>query len=225
LPDAALDELAIGVRDCALAHGCAIVGGDTVSTPGPLALTVTVVGATARPVLRRGARAGEAVVVTGPFGAAAIGLAALRAGLDGEAARRCGEAYRRPRARLADGAALAPLATAMIDVSDGLLQDLGHLCEAGGVGADVDLDRVPLDDATRETAARLGLDAVDAAAGAGDDYQLLATVDPHDLPELRRALPDATVIGLMRAGAGVAATRRGKPYEPPRRGYEHGKTV
>jgi len=220
--DDAMAELAAGLRDCASAHGCAIVGGDTVSTPGPLALTLTVIGGAARPVLRRGARVGDAVVVTGPLGASGVGLAALRAGLADDDARACGAAYRRPRAQLADGARLAALASAMIDISDGLLQDLGHLCEASGVGADVDLDLAPIDEATRGAAAKLGLDPVAVAAGAGDDYQLLATVAPRDLAELRRTLPHATVIGATRPGAGVAATRAGRPYEPPQRGYEHG---
>jgi thiamine-monophosphate kinase len=219
--EAELLRLATGVRECAEAHGCRVVGGDTVRTPGPMALTVAVIGSSDRPVLRRGARPGDLLAVTGPLGSAGVGLHALRRGLTDEHAQRCAAAYRRPAALLATGAVLSQRATAMIDISDGLLQDLGHLCAASEVGATVDLDRVPIDAAAREVAARLGLDAVEIAASFGDDYQLLACLHPSGLEPLQSLAPGLTVIGEMRAAPGVEAQRGGRPYEPQRRGYEH----
>jgi thiamine-monophosphate kinase len=107
-------------------------------------------------------------------------------------------------------------------VSDGLLQDLGHVCEASGVGAEIELERLPIDAATREAAAQLGLDAIETAAGTGDDYQLIACAPPDAKDGLCARLPTLTEIGRIVAGSGVAAMRAGRPYEPKRRGYEHG---
>jgi len=222
-PDTELLGLAAGLRDCAREHGGRIVGGDTVGTPGPLAITVTVLGSADRPVWRRGARPGDLLVVTGELGAAGLGLAALRAGWDDDDARRCALAYRRPRARLAAGFALARVATALIDISDGLLQDLGHVGAASGVGANVDLDRLPVAAAAREVARRLGADPLEYAAGFGDEYQLLAAVPPSRLAELAGELPDLTPIGEFVAGSAGVARQNGRPVEPRRRGYEHGR--
>lgn len=222
LPDVELLELAEGLGECAQAHGCRVVGGDTVATPGPLAITVTVLGCTERPALRRGAAPGDLVVVTGSLGSAGVGLAALRAGDTGADAAACALAYRRPRALLADGWTLARQVSAMIDISDGLLQDLGHLCAAGDVGATIDLERLPIAAATVATARRLQLDALEHAAGFGDDYQLLACVHPDRLATLRRHIEPLTVIGEIIVGAGVTARRHGMVVQPRRRGYEHG---
>jgi len=215
-------ELARGLLACAQSHGCHIVGGDTVTTPGPLALTITVIGSTDRPVLRRGARVGDLVVVTGPLGAAGVGLSALRAGLSDPDAEACATAYRHPRAQLEIGEQLAPAATAMIDISDGLLQDLGHICEASRVGADIVWERLPVDAATRHTASRLEMDPIETAATFGDDYQLLACIPPTGLEELHNRIPGLTEIGCVTRGSEIRLLRGGQPLEFTRRGYEHG---
>jgi thiamine-monophosphate kinase len=122
---------------------------------------------------------------------------------------------RRPVPRLALGRALRGVASACLDLSDGLLQDLGHLCRASGVGADVDLARLPAPRATPE-----------AAAVGGEDYELLFTVPPGALRRARAAAARAGVpvalIGVIRAGRGVRARGAdGAPFRPPRRGHDH----
>lgn len=222
LTDAELDALAEGFRDCAQAHGCHIVGGDTVSTPGPLALTATVLGYAERPILRRGAAAGDALVVTGALGAAGVALSALAAGRIGPAVASCAAAYRRPRALLETGAALAEKATAMIDISDGLVQDLGHICEASGLGAEIELDLLPITETTRRLAGELGLDAVHIAAGFGDDYQLLACLSPADVMARCAQISGLTVIGRMTTERKVVTLQDGLPVNLPATGYQHG---
>ncbi len=162
------DGIIDGVAAAANAFGCPLVGGDT--TGGPVVMvSITVLGACGPvgPVLRRGARVGDAVFVTGPLGAAAAALGALRLGHDPapELARR----LHRPTPRLDEGRAAAGAgATAMIDLSDGLATDLGRLCGASGVGVRVDSHAVPL------AAGATWNDAL-----AGDDYELCFTApDP-----------------------------------------------
>jgi thiamine-monophosphate kinase len=150
----------------ALAHyGAPLLGGDTVSGSGVQALGLTALGrATHRPVpSRSGARPGDGLWITGPVGAAMIGLEALRSG-SGDSL-----AYRRPRALLAEGQALAPLVSAMMDVSDGVLLDACRMARASGVTIAIDRLSVPL--ACPEGRR-------DAALRWGDDYQLLFTLPP-----------------------------------------------
>lgn len=224
-PDLADDDLlalAEGLLECAKAHACDVVGGDTVATPGPLAVTVTVVGSTDRPVLRSTARADNVLVVTGPLGAAGVGLAALRAGLTGDDVDACATAYRRPRAHLECGAVLAQHAAAMIDLSDGLIQDLGHICHASGLGAEIALEDMPVAAATAAVAAKLGLDAPVVAATFGDDYHLLACVHPTAVDALRSRVPGLAQVGRMTSDGGVCITRNGRVVTLDRAGYEHG---
>jgi thiamine-monophosphate kinase len=164
-PTTDLDALYRGVAEAVTAHGCAVVGGDLSNAPA-LVVAVTVAGGVddgADPVSRAGARAGDGLYVTGPLGAAAAGLRTLRAGeLDTAEKAALAEAYRRPWARLAEGeAARRAGATAMIDISDGLSADLGHLAAASAVG--FTLGVVPV--AAGAT--------VDEALGGGEDYELV----------------------------------------------------
>lgn len=160
--------------------GVTLLGGDTVSTPGPLSLALTALGEVkAGAELRRaGARVGDTVYVSGTVGDGALGLAALEGRLDGLSdthRRALAGRYQLPEPRLALGSALSDLAHAAIDVSDGLVADLGHIAETSGVGAVVDAPRVPLSEAgTAALAADPGLWRVILAGG--DDYELLFTV-------------------------------------------------
>lgn len=170
-PSTDLDLLYQGVAASSLAHGCPVVGGD-LSTSSALVVAVAVTGhvdGEPGPVLRRGASPGDQLLVTGPLGAGAAGLRALRAGA-GEPGRDTSAemAHRRPRARLAEGeAARLAGATAMIDISDGLLIDLGHVAELSGVG--YRLDVVPVAQGA----------TIEDALGGGEDYELIvATPDP-----------------------------------------------
>ncbi|HUI04082.1 MAG TPA: thiamine-phosphate kinase [Acidimicrobiales bacterium] len=213
-PDTDLELLYRGVAAAAEAHGCPVVGGD-LSTAGQLSVAVAVLGEIegAPPaVLRSGARPGDRLFVTGPLGAAAAGLRALRTGApargpDDEALRR---AHRRPWARLAEGeAARRAGARAMVDVSDGLLADLGHLADASGVG--FRLDAVPVHRGA----------SLDDALGGGDDYELVVAVaDADTLLEAfaRRGLRPPLALGSCHADPGLR-TLEGEPV--PAAGWEH----
>lgn len=178
-PAGLVDGIARGVAAAAAAAGAAVVGGN-LSRAAELSVCVTLIGdAPPRPLTRAGARRGDAIYVTGTLGDAALGVRQLRRARQarGAAVAR----YRRPTARLAAGAVLARrrLASAMIDVSDGLMQDLGHLCAASGVGARIDLARLPCRPAVR----RAGLEL---ALAGGEDYELLFTVPPRRAAALAR---------------------------------------
>jgi thiamine-monophosphate kinase len=199
-----------GLGEALTAHACPLLGGDTVSLPAgaPRVLTLTAIGRGPAPS-RTGARAGDALWVTGTIGDAGAGLRIAR-GEPGPAELLA--AYRRPRPRLAEGRALGPLVHAMSDVSDGLLIDAARIAAASGLAVTVDLDTVPLSDAYKAFA---GPDPL-AAATAGDDYQLLFALD-------REPPVPATRIGSFAPGAGLTLTQGGRPVPvPPRLGFEHG---
>jgi thiamine-monophosphate kinase len=152
-----------GLREVLDTYNTPLLGGDTIGGTGPQVLGLTAIGrATHRPVpSRAGAKAGDALWITGPVGAAMIGLEALKAGKGDTTA------YRRPLPLLAEGRALAPLVTAMMDVSDGLLLDAARMARASGVTFSIDSAAVPIaaPDPRRAEALRWG-----------DDYQLLFTL-------------------------------------------------
>jgi thiamine-monophosphate kinase len=216
---ARLARVGAGLARCAAAHRVAVVGGN-VTAARELSLTVTVLGGVRRGRLltRQGARPGDVLLVSGTLGDAALGL-------EPEAAPALRRRQRRPVPRLELGRALCGIATACIDLSDGLLQDLGHLCDASRVGARVRLDRLPLSRAYR-AATRGRRDSWAAAATGGEDYELLVAVPARKVPAALAAARGAgtrlTVVGEVVAGAGVAALRPdGRPYRPRRAGHDH----
>jgi len=216
LSGAAWDGAFLAGFDAALRHfACPLLGGDTVSLPAgaPRVLTLTAIGRDAAAPPRSGARAGDALWVTGAIGDAGAGLA-IAQGNDGPPELLA--AYRRPQPRLVEGRALAPHVHAMMDVSDGLLIDASRMAAASGLAVTIDLAAVPLSDAYRafrggDRAARL------AAATAGDDYQLLFAAGPDWVPSVA-----ATRVGHFAPGSGLTLLDAGGPVAPPARlGFEH----
>lgn len=203
-----LRAFSAGLFSVADAHACALVGGDT--TSGPLAVTITALGQVPVSVaLRRsGASAGDRVFVTGELGGAAAALADMMdTGACSAVDATLNARYWYPEPRVREGMALRGIASAAIDVSDGLVADLGHLARASGVGAELELERLPLCTAA---AARFGAGrARDWALGGGDDYELCFTVPPARLAALdaavRAGLLRALPIGRLVPGAGVSA--------------------
>lgn len=206
-----------------------IAGGDTVSTPGPATFSLTALGTVRRgaAVLRSGARPGDLLAVSGTIGDGALGLTAARQpGDDADPARMfLADRYRVPQPRLDVSAALAAEMRACMDISDGLVQDLGHVCRASGVGAEVDLSLVPL-----SAAARLWLQqgraTWDQVMTGGDDYELLMAFPPSAEARLARwnatGGTPVTVIGRFTDGAGVSLTDAdGSRWIPARTGFTH----
>jgi thiamine-monophosphate kinase len=186
----AVDELYVGLTEAAGAYGVAIAGGDIVRSPAffvSIALTGrAALDASGQPlVLRRdGASAGEVIAVTGALGGAAGGLRALQGGLDGDTTRLLVKRHRRPQPRLEAGrAAIAAGIRCAIDVSDGLMQDLGHVCQASRLGATVYRDNLPVEPALAELFTAEEVLAM--AATGGEDYELVLVGAPEQLERAR----------------------------------------
>lgn len=225
-----IDRLYAGLAECAATYGCPVVGGDTVRAPRVIALSVTALGSVpaGRAVRRSGARKGDLLCVTGVLGDSAAGMALLERGeRRSRASAPLFDWHRRPRPPVEAGSALAEagLATAMLDLSDGLASDLQHISRGSRVGARVELERLPISDAARRAAEKLGQDPVDWALHGGEDYQLLFTVPPERFADVPPALGPlgvtATIIGRM-AGRGVVAVGEDGTARPlTRRGFAH----
>lgn len=223
-----LDEFARGLKEDQRTYGCGLLGGDTVSTPGPLTLSLTVVGSVVpgRALTRAGARLGDAVWVSGTIGDGALGLLALTDRLPGLAqAQRetLADRYRLPRPRLPLGRRLSGIATACLDVSDGLVQDLGHLCRAAGLSAELDAEAVPLSAAARAAVAADPALLARCLTG-GDDYELVFTAPAAAASALagiaaesgipvarigRMTAPGETEVRVLHSGAPLALTETG----------------
>ena len=208
-----LDALYRGLAEAAAEYRCPVVGGDLVSSP-TVVVTVAITGSVeGRPVLRGGARPGDSIWVTGPLGGAAAGLRLLRqpeagSGVPPEVVAARIADHARPRAALSEGrAARLGGATAMIDVSDGLAADLGHIADASGVG--FELDGVPVAEAATE----------EEALGGGEDYRLAFTADDAArVEEAFGGLPPPVLVGRCVADPGVR-TLRGEDL--PALGWQH----
>ncbi|MBI4561540.1 MAG: thiamine-phosphate kinase [Candidatus Rokubacteria bacterium] len=236
----AIDAFYRGIQAAAAPHGVVIVGGDTCASPGGLLVSVTLLGELAgAPRLRSGARPGDSILVTGMLGESAAGLSLLEAitgtggpsldKLDQEILDRVSQAHRRPVARVAEGRWLgaSPAVSAMIDLSDGLASDLGHLAVESRVGARVHLDRLPISVAVRRVAEELGLDPIELAVTGGEDYELLLTADRAAVGGLAAGLRAATgtplaVIGeVVEPEAGVQFVNARGESAPLGEGFEH----
>ena len=213
------DGLAADLRH----YGVALIGGDTVATPGPLTLSLTAFGRVAcgGAVLRSGAQVGDILWVSGTIGDGALGLMAARGALDeltGEHRDFLADRYRLPQPRVDLGPHLVGLAHAAMDVSDGLIQDLGHLCRASGVGAVLRAGDVPLSSAARAALSADGGCLVQVLTG-GDDYELLLAAPPEAAEALAALAATAgvplTAIGQVVAGTGVTVVDSAGRILPP----------
>jgi thiamine-monophosphate kinase len=202
-----------GLAEDGEAFGLSLLGGDTTSTPGPLTVSITMLGWVPEGgmVKRSGARPGDLLAVSGTIGDGYLGLKAARGQIDDAA---LAERYRLPRPRLDLRDALK-MADAAADISDGVLADAGHIGTASGCGVAVELEKVPLSPSARrwvesqpdETAALLAL------ATGGDDYEIVCAAG---------AAPSGfTVVGTCVEGEGVSVSHNGKALRPTRLGYQH----
>ena len=221
-----------GLRADQKAFGIALLGGDTVATPGPASFSMTLLGWTpkGRTVARAGARVGDLVFVTGAIGDGWLGLEAVQGklSLDGERIAALCDHYRMPMPRIDFALPIRDIASAAIDVSDGLIADLGHLADAGRVRIEIDLESVPL-----SAAGQAWFDGrVDELAAlaklvtGGDDYEIAFTASARDEAALRREAERRhlrlTRIGRVTAGQGVVARVGGEPVTFDQPGFTHG---
>jgi thiamine-monophosphate kinase len=196
-------------------------------------LSVTLVGhVDGAPLRRSGARLGDAILVTGTLGASAAGLAVLERGpgaLPPPVVEAVVRPHRVPTPRVAESRSIraAGWATAMIDVSDGLVTDLGHIATESRVGARVDVDAIPVSEATRTVARALGVDPLPWALSGGEDYELLFTAAPEHATDLVRTVTERTGTPVHRIGEvrprdeGVRfVDRAGRPHAI-KAGFDH----
>lgn len=226
--EAWIAAFAAGLGEALKDSGASLLGGDTVATPGPMAFTLTALGFAPQGhvLTRAGAQAGDAVFVTGTIGDGALGLLSLTGKLapDAYLARR----YARPEPRFVFAQALAAsgLATACIDISDGLAADVGHICTASNVSALIEAARVPLSDSAR-TAVTENPALLHTILAGGDDYELAFTTAPENAPAIAALATDAglgvTQIGNIAAGLpGVRVEdETGCPLDLGRGGHVH----
>jgi thiamine-monophosphate kinase len=210
-------------EDCAR-YGCPLLGGDTVSTPGPLMISVTAFGRVpaGRMVRRNGAKAGDLVLVTGTIGDAALGLDVLRGGkatrdVDAAAREMLVRRYRVPQPRVALAATVRDHAHAAMDVSDGLAGDLAKLCNVSSVSAMIHAGRIPLSDAAAKLLAG-GAVGIETLVAGGDDYEVLCTL-PYDRLQTFQNAAQAAGVAVAVIGDIIAGT------SPPRFLNEHGNEI
>jgi len=192
-------ELCEGLRQAGEAFECAIVGGDTATWDGKLVLSVTIIGRSAgvKPVSRNGARPEDGIFVTGALGGSILGR----------------HLTFEPRVKL--GREIGPMATAMIDISDGLSRDLGHICRGSGVGAIIEGGLVPIHPVAIELAGRDGVSALDHALNDGEDYELLFTSGAD--------VPGGIRIGRITVETGIFIQENDGVLSPLKvRGWQHG---
>jgi thiamine-monophosphate kinase len=233
--DAWLGPFARGLGEDAKSFGCALLGGDTVSTPGPKMISITAFGWTppGRMIHRDTARPGDRLVVTGTIGDSAFGLDILKGGaaaaaLQGDAIARTMliERYRVPQPRVGLAKAVRDFASAAMDVSDGLAGDLAKLCAVSGVSAVVDAISIPLSVAAAALVKR-GIAGVEAIVAGGDDYEILCAIPEHRLEAFGEAARAAgvpvTPIGTVMAGSTPPRFLDGQGGEIslPRLSYSH----
>jgi thiamine-monophosphate kinase len=199
-PNDDFEALIEGVAQAAHETGASVVGGN-LSRADHLSVTTTVVGSPlGAPVARSGAVAGDTIYVTGTVGSAALGFRILDSGARVEGREAFVSRWRRPPSTLSLVKTLARVATACIDVSDGCLQDLGHLCRASNVGAIVQSNALPLDSGFHTACLALGAEPFELALTGGEDYELLFTA-----PRSAEADSIATAIGTTVESGGVRA--------------------
>lgn len=220
-----LQEFSSGVFELCEYYNVQLIGGDT--TQGPLSITITAQGLTpeGKYLSRSGAKAGDWLYVTGELGDAALALKHIKEGVltEPEIIAQVQDKLDYPKPRVLAGQILREYASSAIDISDGLLSDLGHICQASNVGANVVLDAVPLSEAMKKS--QLFDDCIELALNGGDDYELLFTVNEDNKVGLETALSHTgttiTCIGQINASQTISTTIDNKVVPIKGAGFQH----
>jgi thiamine-monophosphate kinase len=214
-----LSDFSEGLKTLAQQYGCFLVGGDT--TRGPLSISIQVMGLvdTGKALLRSGAMLGDKIYVTGTLGDGAAGLSCIQKKLElsENDSKYCLQRLNNPSPRVIESNSIKSFATACIDISDGLLQDLSHVLEASNVGATLNLLKLPLSRALKSLDDQL---AIDLALKGGDDYELLFTVPVNrEADFLEEIQGNATCIGVITEEKNIITDDAGKHLTST--GYNH----
>ncbi|MFD2168212.1 thiamine-phosphate kinase [Thalassotalea euphylliae] len=220
-----LEQFSAGVFELAEYFNIQLIGGDT--TQGPLSITITAQGLTSldKKLSRNGAKAGDWIYVTGEVGDAALGLKHLQGQIELASVHRDDvlNKLHYPKPRVLAGQLIREFGSAAIDISDGIISDLGHICSASGVGANIVLDDLPLSTAMLDTLPQQ--EAVKLALTGGEDYELLFTVSETNKVGLETALVNAgikhTCIGQLNGNDKITTTLNSEPIQIDSKGYEH----
>ena len=213
-----LDGFARGLGQLAGNHAVSLVGGDLCK--GPLAVTIQLIGECpkGREIRRSGANAGDLIYISGRLGSASLALAIFKSGQEPQPD--CAGRLLRPEPRVELGVSLRGIASAMIDISDGLLADLGHLLESGSLGAVIDIDTIPVDTSLDRDCA--SPEKWRHVLSGGDDYELCFTVAPAKQQDLERIGRPVYRIGAVTAERGIRCIRAdGSDHIPDSQGYLH----
>ncbi|GAD59301.1 thiamine-phosphate kinase [Brevundimonas sp. BAL450] len=226
------EAFAAGLAEDQVKFGVHLLGGDTVVTPGPASFSLTALGWVphGRAVARAGAQPGDLIVVTGMIGDGILGLKAARGelGLEDERVAALTAHYRTPEPRVDFALAVREHAAAALDVSDGLIADMGHMASASGVGILIDLEKLPLSRAaTAWFETRVDpVAALTELATGGDDYEIVMAVPPAAVEGLKRAADAShlrlTVLGAATQGEGVTVRHGGEVVPVKTTGWRHG---
>ena len=225
-----LDAVMTGIRDMCLRHNVVLAGGDTTASQRDLIINICLTGESlnGRVLKRSGARPGDLIQISGPLGGSAAALSLILGGSGCNDYPQLARCHFTPEPRLATGMALNRIdaVTAMIDISDGLLQDLGHICESSGTGAVVDADKVPLYAESLEAAGGNRARAMTWAVSGGEDYELCWTVHPscgdRCLEAASRAgAPQPVTIGTVTDNGAIRVLKNGELWQPETSGWDH----
>ncbi len=222
MPSERLDEIIRGILDCCECAGGEMLGGDTKESP-ELSLSGTALGTVAKKgiLLRKGAKKGDLLAVTGSLGLAAAGYHSIKKGLGDKKAEK---ALLEPKPRVKEGMALSSsgVVTSCMDISDGLASSIYTLAEASGVSFDLDYEAIPVENDVIKVAGKAGVDPKELVLYYGGDYQLLFTLKPKGLGLLSSLLGNSfTVIGEVKAAGENTLIEGGRKKMLENRGYEH----
>ncbi len=232
-PARVLNGIYDGIKSACNNYGVNILGGDTSSSPGGLFINVTAIGEAARDkvVYRHGARVGDKIYVVGMLGESIAGLKIIKGEISADTAQWPSliAAHTRPRPKVAEGKIIGDsgLASAMIDISDGIVADLGHICEESGVGAEIREDFLPVSEDLLALGQGYNLDVAEYALMGGEDYALLYTVAPEDADQLEKLLKkqadiSPAFIGRITSDPRIRCVRPdGKERILGKRGFDH----
>jgi thiamine-monophosphate kinase len=212
-------ELYAGMRKAAAKYGLEIVGGNTTHSR-TMTIDLSIIGFVEkdRLTLRSGAKVGDLICTTGDLGKSTAGLELLRARKKGYT-----QYYKNPKCRLREARKIAEHANSMIDVSDGLASEVGHICKMSGVGAEVYAEKIPISAKTRAAARAVGKNPLNYALHGGEDYELVFTVPKSKLKKIKVACPITVVGRILPKKAGRWLLEGGKT-KPLGGGFDHFKT-